>query len=68
MSVDIFPTLNLVIYWRNPMCEWTRRRGGLPGLLLTSTISSTITGIEHVDSKSIQNVGPRQLYFHPGTI
>src|SRR5258708_35524877 len=26
-----------------------------------------ITGIEHVESKSIQNVGLVKLYFHPGT-
>src|SRR5207249_10351662 len=26
-----------------------------------------ITGIEHVESKSIQNVGLIKLYFHPGT-
>lgn len=32
-----------------------------------STISFNITGIEHVESKSIQGIGLIKLQFHPGT-
>jgi len=68
MSVDIFPNLNLpVIYVAQPY-------GGMdPGQMEGYLVSYYeyhflyITGIEHVESKSIQNVGLVKLYFHPGT-
>src|SRR3989454_9239437 len=68
MSVDIFPNLNLpVIYVAQPY-------GGMDPAQMESYLVSYyeyhflyITGIEHVESKSIQNVGLVKLYFHPGT-
>ena len=68
MSVDIFPDLNLpVIYVAQPF-------GGMDPSQMEGYLVSYyeyhflyITGIEHVESKSIQNVGLVKLYFHPGT-
>lgn len=68
MPVDIFPNLNLpVIYVAQPY-------GGMDPSQMESYLVSYyeyhflyITGIEHVESKSIQNVGLVKLFFHPGT-
>src|ERR1700693_4985719 len=68
MPVDIFPDLNLpVIYVAQPF-------GGMDPAQMEGYLVSYyefhflyITGIEHVESKSIQNVGLVKLYFHPGT-
>jgi multidrug efflux pump subunit AcrB len=68
MSVDIFPDLNLpVIYVAQPF-------GGMDPSQMEGYLVSYyeyhflyITGIEHVESKSIQNVALVKLYFHPGT-
>jgi multidrug efflux pump subunit AcrB len=68
MSVDIFPNLNLpVIYVAQPY-------GGMDPAQMESYLVSYyeyhflyIGGIEHVESKSIQNVGLVKLFFHPGT-
>jgi multidrug efflux pump subunit AcrB len=68
MPVDIFPNLNLpVIYVAQPY-------GGMDPAQMEGFLISYyeyhflyITGIEHVESKSIQNVGLVKLNFHPGT-
>ncbi|HEY2934063.1 MAG TPA: efflux RND transporter permease subunit [Acidobacteriota bacterium] len=68
MPIDIFPNLNLpVIYVAQPY-------GGMDPAQMEGFLVSYyeyhflyITGIEHVESKSIQNVGLLKLYFHPGT-
>src|ERR671934_893961 len=68
MPVDIFPNLNLpVIYVAQPY-------GGMDPAQMEGFLVSYyeyhflyITGIEHVESKSIQNVGLIKLFFHPGT-
>jgi multidrug efflux pump subunit AcrB len=68
MPVDIFPNLNLpVIYVAQPF-------GGVdPARMEGCFVSYSeyhflyITGIEHVESQSIQGVGLIKLYFHPGT-
>src|SRR5438876_8158902 len=68
MPVDIFPDLNLpVIYVAQPY-------GGMDPSQMEGYLVSYyeyhflyITGIEHVESKSIQNIGLIKLYFHPGT-
>src|SRR5688572_3625568 len=68
MRADIFPNLNLpVIYVAQPY-------GGMAPAQMEAFLVSYyeyhflyITGIEHVESKSIQNVGLIKLYFHPGT-
>src|SRR5919201_242653 len=68
MPVDIFPNLNLpVIYVAQPYS------GMQPAQMESFLVSYYeyhflyIAGIEHVESKSIQNVGLIKLYFHPGT-
>ncbi len=68
MAVDIFPTLNLpVIYVAQPY-------GGMDPAQMESFLVSYyeyhflyVAGIEHVESKSIQNTGLIKLFFHPGT-
>src|SRR5713226_4444657 len=68
MPVDIFPNLNLpVIYVAQPY-------GGMDPAQMEGFLVYYyeyhflyITGIEHVESKSIQNVGLVKLYFQPGT-
>src|SRR5260221_14625461 len=68
MPVDIFPNLNLpVIYVAQPY-------GGMDPAQMEGYLVSYyeypflyITGIEHVESKTIQNVGLIKLVFHPGT-
>ena len=68
MPVDIFPNLNLpVIYVAQPY-------GGMDPAQMESFLVSYyeyhflyVAGIEHVESRSIQNVGLVKLFFHPGT-
>src|SRR5579862_4564014 len=68
MSRDIFPDLKLpVIYVAQPY-------GGMDPSQMEGYLVYYyeyhflyINGIEHVESKSIQNVGLLKLYFHPGT-
>ena len=68
MPVDIFPSLNLpVIYVAQPY-------GGMDPAQMESFLVSYyeyhflyVAGIEHVESKSIQNTGLVKLFFHPGT-
>jgi multidrug efflux pump subunit AcrB len=68
MPVDIFPDLNLpVIYVAQPY-------GGMEPAQMESFLVNYyeyhflyVAGIEHVESKSIQNVGLVKLFFHPGT-
>ena len=68
MPVDIFPNLNLpVIYVAQPY-------GGMDPAQMESFLTSYyeyhflyVSGIEHVESRSIQNVALLKLFFHPGT-
>src|SRR5881296_3455702 len=68
MPVDIFPDLNIpVIYVAQPY-------GGMDPAQMEGYLVFYyeyhflyIGGIEHVESKSIQNVGLIKLFFHPGT-
>ena len=68
MPIDIFPKLNLpVIYVAQPY-------GGMDAAQMEGYLVYYyeyhflyITGIQSVESKSIQNVGLLKLTFHPGT-
>src|SRR5205814_4427325 len=68
MSRDIFPDLGVpVLYVAQPY-------GGLDPAQMEGFITSYyeyhflyITGIEHVESKSVQNMALVKLFFHPGT-
>jgi multidrug efflux pump subunit AcrB len=68
MPIDIFPRLDL------PLIVVAQPFGGLdPGQMEGFIVSYYeyhflyIMGIEHIESKSIQNVALIKLYFHPGT-
>src|SRR3954464_3511882 len=68
MAVDIFPNLNL------PVIIVAQPYGGMDPAQMEGYLVYYyeyhflyITGIEHVESKSIQNVGLIKLYFQPGT-
>src|SRR2546427_451323 len=68
MKIDIFPELNLpVIYVAQPY-------GGMDPAQMEGLLTNYyeyhflyISGIEHVESKSIQGVALIKLQFHPGT-
>ena len=68
MKIDIFPNLDLpVIYVAQPY-------GGMSPAQMEGFLVNYyeyhflyITGIEHVESRSIQNTGLVKLVFHPGT-
>src|ERR1041384_7053609 len=68
MPVDIFPNLNL------PVIYVTQPYGGMSPAQMEGYLVYYyeyhflyITGIQSVESKSIQNVGLLKLTFHPGT-
>src|SRR2546426_12051827 len=68
MPVDIFPNLNL------PVIIVAQPYGGMEPAQMEGFLVYYyeyhflyITGIDHVESKSIQNVGLVKLYFQPGT-
>ena len=68
MPVDIFPDLNL------PVVIVAQPYGGMDPAQMEGYLVYYyeyhflyIAGVDHVESKSIQNVGLVKLYFHPGT-
>src|SRR5919108_141919 len=68
MPVDIFPNLNL------PVIVVAQPYGGMDPAQMEGYLVYYyeyhflyITGIDHVESKSIQNMGLVKLYFHPDT-
>ncbi len=68
MPIDIFPKLDL------PLIVVAQPYGGMdPGQMEGFIVSYYeyhflyITGIEHIESKSVQSVGLIKLFFHPGT-
>src|ERR1700749_2829861 len=68
MKKDIFPALNLpVIYVAQPY-------GGMDPAQMEGLITNYyeyaflfMNGIDHVESKNVQNIALVNLYFHPGT-
>ena len=69
MNVDIFPSIDLpvvMVVWNYP---------GLPAFdverrmvfISERAYSTTVNGIEHIESTSINGVGLLKVYFHPGT-
>lgn len=68
MPVDIFPNLDL------PVIYVAQTYGGMDPSQMEGYLASYyeyhflyIAGIDHVESRSIQNVSLIKLYFHPGT-
>src|SRR5216684_4003409 len=69
MNVDIFPSIDLpvvMVVWNYP---------GLPAFdverrmvfISERAYSTTVNGIEHIESESINGIGILKVYFHPGT-
>src|ERR1051326_2604809 len=69
MNVDIFPAIKLpvvMVVWNYP---------GLPAVQMERRMvwisergfSTTVNGIDHIDSESINGLGILKVYFHPGT-
>jgi len=69
MSVDIFPAINL------PVVNLVWNYSGLSALdmerrvvvLTERALSTTVNGIDHIESTSINGAGIIKIYFHPGT-
>lgn len=68
MPVDIFPNMNL------PVIVVAQPYGGMDPAQMEGYLVYYyefhflfMTGIDHVESKSIQNMGLVKIYFHPGT-
>src|SRR5437867_10736153 len=68
MPRDIFPNLNL------PVIVVAQPYGGMDPAQMEGYLVYYyefhflfMTGIDHVESKSIQNMGLVKIYFHPGT-
>jgi multidrug efflux pump subunit AcrB len=68
MNIDIFPAINLpvvMVIWNYP---------GLPAIdmerrvvfITERAFSTSVNGIEHIESRSIQGVGLLKVYFHAG--
>jgi CzcA family heavy metal efflux pump len=68
MNIDIFPAINLpvvMVIWNYP---------GLPAIdmerrvvfITERAFSTSVNGIEHIESRSIQGVGLMKVYFHAG--
>lgn len=69
MNVDIFPAIKLpvvMVVWNYP---------GLPAVQMERRMvwiseraySTTVNGIDHIDSQSINGLGILKVYFHPGS-
>ncbi|WP_005035765.1 efflux RND transporter permease subunit [Holophaga foetida] len=69
MQVDIFPSIDIpvvaVVWSYNGLSpeEMERRVVGIS----ERTMSTTVNGIERIESQSIQGVGVLKIYFQPGT-
>jgi multidrug efflux pump subunit AcrB len=69
MAVDIFPSIDIpvvAVVWQYTGLapeEMERRVVSLS----ERSLSSTVNGIERIESQSIQGVGILRIYFHPGT-
>src|ERR1700722_11048566 len=68
MNIDIFPAIDLpvvMVIWNYP---------GLPAIdmerrvvfITERAFSTSVNGIEHIESRSIQGIGLMKVYFHPG--
>jgi len=69
MNVDIFPAINL------PVVMLVYNYPGLSAIDMERRIvviteraySTTVNGIDHIESESIEGLGLEKIYFHPGT-
>jgi CzcA family heavy metal efflux pump len=69
MNVDIFPSIDLpvvMVVWNYPglsAFDVERRMT----YISERAFSTTVNGIEHIESQSINGIGILKIYFHPGT-
>src|SRR6202522_715188 len=69
MNVDIFPAINLpvvlVIYSYPGLSAIDMERRII--LISERADSTTVNGIEHIESESFEGIGLKRIYFQPGT-
>ncbi len=68
MNADIFPVINLpvveVIWYYPGLSALGMERRMV--LISERAFSTTVNGIEHIESRSIESIGLLKVYFHPG--
>src|SRR5260370_1895279 len=68
MNVDIFPAIDIpvvMVVWNYPgltALDMERRMV----IISERTYSTTVNGIEHMESESLPGIGLIRIYFHPG--
>ncbi len=69
MNVDIFPSIDLpvvLVVWNYPgLSAFDVERRMV--FISERAFSTTVNGIEHIESESINGIGILKVYFHPGT-
>ena len=68
MNVDIFPAIDLpvvLVVWNYPGLSATDMERRVV-LLSERAFSTTVNGIEHMESASFAGIGMIKVYFHPG--
>src|SRR4029079_988512 len=68
MNVDIFPAIDLpvvLVVWNYPWLSATDIERRLV-LLHERALSTTVNGIEHMESSSFAGIGMIKVYFHAG--
>jgi len=69
MNVDIFPTINIpvvMVVWSYPGLNAIDMERRLT-IISERAYSTTVDGIEHMESESIVGIGIIKVYFQPGT-
>jgi multidrug efflux pump subunit AcrB len=69
MNVDIFPAIDLpvvIAVWTYPGLSATDMERRVV-LISERAFSTTVNGIEHIESESVNGIGLIRIYFHPGT-
>src|SRR5580704_2825461 len=69
MNVDIFPAINLpvvMVVWSYPGLNAVDMERRLT-IISERAFSTTVDGIEHMESQSILGIGMIKVYFQPGT-
>jgi multidrug efflux pump subunit AcrB len=69
MNVDIFPAINLpvvMVVWSYPGLDAVDMERRLV-IISERAYSTTVDGIEHIESESMLGIGVLKVYFQPGT-
>jgi multidrug efflux pump subunit AcrB len=68
MTVDIFPAINIpvvTVIWNYTGLSPTEMQGRIV-TISERAFTTTVNGIEHIESVSLRGVAVTRLYFHPG--